>query len=659
MSDSMHQKFVELDAERGTIYSEDGQMLSTSVPYFDIYFDFGAEGLREKKGKRFKENVDSFSKAISVLFNDKSAATYKKELKKAYSSQDRYYLLHKGLSFEQYKAFRSFPLARLGRNKSGIIAEVKSRRLNPFGLLAKRTIGLSRDNAQNVGLERTYDTLLKGTRGKRLVRFISGGAAVPVEGYEIDPENGNDIITTIDIRIQDIVESALMKMLLESEAQYGTCIVMETKTGKIKALANLGKDKKGNYGETLNYALQTTEPGSTIKLATLLAVLDHKSSSINDMVDVGSSGSAYVGVRNVNDAERAPKPVLTLKECFAHSSNVGMSRVAFKAFANDPNQYKNYLHKFHLDKRSGIDLVGEDAPVLPKLKKNREGLHAMVTASFGYAIEVSPLHTLMLYNAVANDGVMMKPYLVNSIRNGGITLKEFEPVVLDDQLTRPDVIKSAKECMEAVVTEGTAKEVFKDFPFSVAGKTGTAHVADGKLGYGDGVYQASFAGYFPADQPEYTCIVLIKTKPHAEKHFGGMLAAPVFKEIATKLYAQFIRNKKMKQVDFVSDSSFFAYNGLAADMKEVLNQLNTRFSDSASGTWGMLYSNNYAPVLRNDNVTDNVMPDLRNMTIKDALFLLENHNMKVRVQGKGKVIAQDILPGTAVLKNQTVKLLLN
>src|SRR5215212_8127727 len=312
MSDSLHQRIESLEAERGTIYSEDGQMLSTSIPYFDIYIDFGAQGLREKNGKRFKENIDSFSLVLSKFFNDKSASAYKKELKLAYNEADRYFPLKKGLSFEQYKTFRAFPLARLGRNKSGIIAEVKSKRLNPFGTLAKRTIGLSRDNAQNVGLERTYDNMLKGTTGKRLVRFISGGAAIPVDGYEIDPENGKDIMTTLDIQIQDIVESALTKMMVQSESEHGTCIVMETKTGKIKAIANLGRDKNGNYGETLNYALQTTEPGSTIKLATLLAVLDHGSSTINELVDVGSTGSQYVGVRNVNDAERAPKPVLTL-----------------------------------------------------------------------------------------------------------------------------------------------------------------------------------------------------------------------------------------------------------------------------------------------------------------------------------------------------------
>ncbi|HVE60438.1 MAG TPA: penicillin-binding transpeptidase domain-containing protein, partial [Chitinophagaceae bacterium] len=274
MSDSMHQKIVPLEAERGTIYSEDGQMLSTSIPFFDIYIDFGAEGLRDKNGKRFKENIDSFSYALSAYFGDKSRDTYRKELKRAYDKKERYYLLKKGISFEQYKSFREFPLARLGRNKSGVIVEVRSRRLNPFGSLAKRTIGLARENAQNVGLERTYDSLLKGTKGKRLVRFISGGAYVPVEGYEIEPENGKDIITTLDVTMQDIAENALRKMVVQSESQYGTCIVMETKTGKIKAIANLGAGKNGTYDENLNYALQTTEPGSTIKLATLLAVLE-------------------------------------------------------------------------------------------------------------------------------------------------------------------------------------------------------------------------------------------------------------------------------------------------------------------------------------------------------------------------------------------------
>lgn len=660
MSDSLHQKFIELDAERGTIFSEDGEMLSTSVPYFDIYIDFGADGLREKNGKRFKENIDSFSIALSKFFGDKSSSAYKKEIKKAYAENDRYFLLRKGLTFEQYKQFRTFPLVRLGRNKSGVIAEVQSKRLNPFGVLAKRTIGLARNNAQNVGLERTYDSLLKGTSGKRLVRFLSGGAAVPVDGYEIEPENGKDIITTLDIQIQDIVELALMKVLVQSESQYGTAIVMETKTGKIKAIANLGRSKDGSYNESLNYALQATEPGSTIKLATLLAVLDHGTSNINEMVQVGSTGNAYVGVRNVTDAERAPKPVLTLRECFAHSSNVGMSMVAYKAFANEPDLYKNYLKKFHLDKRTGIDLLGEGTPRLPRLTRNKEGLHAMVTASFGYAIQITPLQTLMLYNAIANDGKMMKPYLVNSIRSSGVTVKEFSPAVLDKQIVKPLIVKDAKLCMEAVITEGTAKDAFRNFPFSVAGKTGTAHVADGTYGYNDGVYQASFVGYFPADQPQYTCIVVIKTKPHAAMHYGGQLAAPVFKEIAAKLYAQYVQGKKSVALQLVSDSSFYQYAGYTKDVKNVLNTLHINHIDSAhKSDWSWISSNKYKPVVKAEAISKTTMPDVKSMTLKDALYLLENRDIKVLIKGRGRVVAQDVLPGTVIIKNQTVTLLLN
>jgi cell division protein FtsI (penicillin-binding protein 3) len=666
LSDSLHQKYVELDAERGTIYSEDGQMLSTSIPYFDIYIDFGADGLREKNGKRFKANLDSFAIACANFFRDstgtpeKTINEYKKELKTAYNQGNRYFQLRKNLSFDQYKTFRTFSLVRLGRNKSGVIVETNTRRLNPFGLLARRTIGLSRANAQNVGLERTYDSLLKGATGKRLVRFISGGAYVPVEGYEIDPENGKDIITTIDVNIQDIAENALMRTLTESGSQHGTCIVMETKTGKIKAIANLGRRPDGRYDEDLNYALHTTEPGSTIKLATLLSVLDAGSSRVTDMVEVGSAGSAYVGVRTINDAERAPRPVLTVRECFAHSSNVGMAKIALKAFGENPDKFKNYLHRFRLDKKAGIGLVGEEAPMLPKWKKNKEGLHAMLTMSFGYAIEVSPLQTLMLYNAVANDGKLMRPYLVSSIRQNGNEVKNVEPEVLDPQIVKPEVVRAARSCMEAVTIEGTAKDVFKDSPFPVAGKTGTAHVAEGPRGYGEGVYQASFVGYFPADAPEYTCIVVVKTQAHAVKHFGGQLAAPVFKEVAGKLYAMNVQGRRGSKMLISADSARYNYAGYAPGMKEVLGAVGLRVRDSAKGTdWARLDAFTNTMVSRPVNIEKRQIPDVRNMTLRDALYVLENMNVKVVARGRGKVLLQDLAPGTPISKNQTVTLLLN
>jgi cell division protein FtsI (penicillin-binding protein 3) len=663
MSDSLHQKIMAIDAERGTIYSEDGQMLSTSIPYFDIYIDFAAEGLRDKDGKRFKENIDSFSIAMANYFGDKTKTEYKRELQLAYKNRNRYYQLKKNISFEAYKAFREFPLARFGRNKSGVIAEVKSKRLNPFGLLANRTIGLSREYIagdgkvvnKNVGLESTYDTLLKGQTGSKLVRFIAGGAAVPVDGTEIEPENGKDIMTTIDVNMQDIAENALMKMMVESESLYGTCIVMETKTGKLKAIANLGRRTDGNYWEDENYALRTTEPGSTMKLATLLSVLSEGSMSINDMVEVGSSGQMIVGPRNVTDAERAPKSVMSIRECFAHSSNVGMSKIAYKTFGTEPDKFLKYLHRFRLDTFSGIDLKEVDRPRLPKLEKGKGGLMDMVTMSYGYAIEVSPLQTMMLYNAVANNGKMMKPYLVNSVQRNGIVIKQNKPIVVVDDICKLSIISAAKECMEAVVTEGTARSAFKDFPFKVAGKTGTAHVADGKYSYDDGVYQASFVGYFPADEPQYTCIVVVKSKPHAVLHYGGTLAAPVFKEVATKLYAMYVNKKNNFYAGNVKDSSSYYYAGFSNDIKNIYKTLNVSYRDSVrQSDWSSVYDNNYRPVMKGALINRKQMPNVRGMGLKDALYLLENMGVKVQVAGKGKIISQSIVAGTSLGKGMTV-----
>jgi cell division protein FtsI (penicillin-binding protein 3) len=664
MGDSMHQRIVELDADRGTIYSEDGQMLSTSLPEFDIYLDFQADGLRDKNGKVFRENLDSFAMAMSGYFGDKSKAQYKKELQEGYKKKSRYYPLKKKLSFEQYKNFRQFPLVKLGRNKSGVIVEENSKRLSPFGLLANRTIGLSREHIasngklkkQNVGLEKSYDSLLTGQKGQRLVRYASGGA-IPVEGFQIEPENGKDIFTTLDVNIQDIAENALLKQMETTGSLYGTCLVMETKTGKIKAIANLGRRPDGSYWEDDNYALRVTEPGSTIKLVTLLAVLEKGTSKLTDLVEVGSAGHMVVGPRNVNDAERSPKPVLSVKECFAHSSNVGMSKLAYKAFAQNPKEFREYLHRFHMDDRSPIDLSNIPKPRLAPLDKNRGGVMNMITMSFGYAAQFSPLHTLTLYNAIANDGRMMKPYLVNSIQQDGIMVKQFEPTVLEENIARPEVIQAAKESMEAVVTEGTGRVAFKDMPFAVAGKTGTAHVADGNIKYSAGVYQASFVGYFPANDPQYTCIVVIRSKPYAALHYGGTLAGPVFKEVATKLYAMYVEKKAPHTYAAKKDSSAFFYAGNSAAIRTIYKTLNISYSDSAfQDDYSNVFAVNFQPVIKGSSNPVQRMPNVKGMGLKDALYLLENKGIKVTVKGKGKVAHQSVEPGTALAKGMDVLL---
>jgi len=659
LSDSLHQKFIELDAERGTIYSEDSSMLSTSIPTFNIYIDFGADGLREKDGKRFKENLDSLSLSLAGLFGDQSTQAYKKDLQHGYRTMDRYYLLHANLSFDQYKKLRSFPLVRQGRNKSGFIAEVNNKRLNPFGLLANRTIGLARANAQNVGLERTYDTLLKGQMGKRLVRYIAGGTYVPVEGYEIESENGKDIVTTLDVNIQDIAENALLKGVTENEAEHGTCIVMEVATGKIKAIANLGRQSDGTYWEDLNYAIRATEPGSTFKLATMLSLLEDHKIRLTDNIDL-EGGVWKVARRTVYDSEPHENRVFTVKQAFEISSNVGMAKLAWANYAGNPNAFVEHLRKLHLDHPTGIDLVGETAPIVKNPKSRTWSATTLPWMAFGYEVLVSPLQTLTLYNAVANNGRMMRPYLVSTIQESGITVKENAPETMIEKICSDATLAQLKECLNGVVTEGTGKDVFKGSFYKVAGKTGTALVANGSRGYADHIYQSSFVGYFPADHPVYSCIVVIKNKPFAKKYYGAAVAGPVFKELADKLMSSGSGPMEAPIHPMTRDSAQFFYAGDTHDMQQVMHTLGVSYVDSTGkNEWSHLYASNYQPVMNSEVVSRQTMPDVKGMGLKDALYLLESMDLRVAAKGRGKVRMQSIPPGSALKKNSPVLIQLN
>jgi cell division protein FtsI (penicillin-binding protein 3) len=665
LSDSLHQKYIDLSAERGTIYSEDGDMLSTSIPYFNIYIDFAADGLREKNGKRFKENVDSLSGCLAALFRDQSSAAYKKDLQQGYKREDRYYSLHKNLTFDQYKQLRAFPLVRQGRNKSGFITETTSKRLNPFGLLANRTIGLSRNNAQNVGLERTYDTLLKGENGRRLVRYMAAGTYIPVEGYEIDPENGKDIMTTIDVNTQDIAENALRKVMEENECEHGTCIVMEVATGKIRAIANLGKQPDGSYWEDLNYAIRASEPGSTFKLATLLSLLEDHDVKLGDLVDL-EEGKWKVGRRTVYDSEKHGKGSYTVQQAFELSSNVGMAKLAMAHYAAQPEQFTNHLKKLRLNQITGIDLAGETQPIIKSPKSRTWSATTLPWMAFGYEVLVSPLQTLTLYNAVANHGSMMKPYLVNAIQNAGRTEKQNQPVVLIDKICSDKTLAELKTCLEGVCTEGTAKAIFKNSFYSVAGKTGTALVANGTRGYADHIYQSSFVGYFPANQPKYSCIVVIKNKPFAKKYYGAAIAGPVFQEVADKLMSVAKNNPDNSRYALLTeltkrDSTAYLYTGDAREMKSFMKILNMPYSDSSGAkTWASLFPVNHQPVMasKTEEAKQRV-PDVKGMGLKDALYLLESRNIQVFARGTGKVSQQSIPAGSAIEKNLKLTIQLN
>lgn len=659
MSDSLHQRIDSIEAERGTIYSEDGQMLSTSIPQFDLFIDFRVEWLHEKSGIHFRENLDSLSFYLSNLFKDRSVDGYKQWLTEAYKDNEPYLELHKKTSYREYEQLRKFPLFRDGRYKSGLIVNERNIRLNPYGILAFRTIGLDRESSK-VGLEKTYDSLLKGREGKQWVRTIAGGVKVPInDDYIIEPETGKDIVSTIDVFIQEIAENALMKMMEKNEAEHGCAIVMEVKTGKIKAIANLGKKPNGGYWEDYNYAISTTEPGSTFKLATMMALLEDKKINLNTMVDL-EGGVWRVAGQTVYDSEQSGHRGVTAKQAFELSSNVGMAKLVSAYYSGQPSQFINRLKQMQMDTLTGIDLIGEGRATIFKPGQKMWGPTTMPWMAFGYNLQISPLQTLALYNAVANQGKMMRPYLVSSVREEGVLLKNMDPVVVREKVCSDQTLAQLRECLEGVCIAGTAKELFKNSLFPVAGKTGTALVANGNKGYADKIYQSSFAGYFPADNPQYTCVVVVKNKPHAAVFYGAAVAGPVFKEIADRLYSTYVKGGKNELNKKLLDSSLMSYAGSRKDMARVMSKLKMGFRDSASNAAYVAVKGEARDLVVIAKSTPlNLMPELNGMGLKDAVYVCENMGLKLNIRGKGKVMAQSITAGLPVVKGQLVEVELN
>jgi cell division protein FtsI (penicillin-binding protein 3) len=664
MGDSLHLKYVPIQAERGTIYSEDGNMLSTSLPIFDVFIDFEADGLTEKKGKRFNENIDSLSDRLAGLFNDKPKATYTKELRAGYKSKNRYYSLKKKISFVEYKQLREFPLVKLGQNKSGFIFVPKYKRINPYVLMANRTVGLARDDSsKSVGLERSYDSLLKGTTGQNLMRYIAG-AYMPVEGASLEPENGKDIITTLDTYMQDVTESALMRMMQGNNSVHGTAIVMETATGKIKAIANLGKQPDGSYTEDLNYGIgKATEPGSIFKLTTLMSLLEDKYVDINTIVDCEGGRKNFYGLR-ISDSHLGTGSI-SVKDAFARSSNVAFAKLADQYYHEQPSKYINHLRRLRLDTLTGVDIVASSAKPLIKKPTNRSWANTTIPyMAHGYEELVTPLHMLMVYNAVANNGTMMKPYLVNKVMDYGVEVKSFLPQVLVQKICSEQTLAQLKECLLAVVEDahGTAHKI-KDSAYQIAGKTGTAVTAMNNKGYNKGnkIYQASFIGYFPAAQPKYTIAVVIQNSRESKLVYGADVSGTVFKEISDRIYSHYLSSLQYI-VTGKTDSLLQNYYGTKNDVNSILSWVKIPSIDSGTGNWrSMAVSNSKAVLSRPQQSFQQaaVTPDVVGMGLKDAIELLENKGVKVAISGRGRVFSQSPAGGTALRKGQTINLVLN
>ena len=654
MARNMNLRNDTLFAERGNIYSEDGVLLCSTIPQFDLHIDFSVI-----KKDTFDKYKDTLAESFSAILKDKSKAAYLYELTTEFNDTARYYELAHNLPYYDYQLIKQLPIMKLGSRRGGLVVEQKNKRINPFNVMALRTIGLWRKNSQVIGLEATYDSVLKGANGYCIKQRMPGGQWMIIQGSEQEPTNGFDLVTTLDVSIQDIAEHALESQLSKFECLYGTCIVMEVKTGKVKAIANLGRQKDGSYWEDFNYAMIPTEPGSTFKLMTLLSLFNDKHITVEDQVNA-QGGSASFGNRTMKDSHLG-LGVLSVKQAFALSSNVAMAKLAYQFYAANPTAYTNFLKKLQLDQKTGIDLLGERKPVVKTPLNKSWSATSLPWMATGYEVMIAPLRTCMIYNAVANNGTMMKPYLVNAIRSFDKDVQVFEPEVVVPQIASKNAIRQARQALEEVVLTGTGKHIQSPF-YSIAGKTGTAQVADKGITYTDGVYQGSFVGYFPANNPTYTIAVVIRTKPHSGAYYGGTIAAPVFRMIADKIYANSIgqNHNQLDSLAKVNNSNVVAVAQQGSKVNKILQALNYKYTNASNATWTQLQDvNSTGARSAGVPIYANNMPDLSNMHLSRAIALLEACGLKVEVKGAGQKVSQSILPGQKIVKGQKVTITLN
>lgn len=650
--------YVDIEASRGNIFDENGNLLATSLPYYEVGMDVNAPSLAKDTFSRY---VTPLAENLADLFKDKNAKEFRKTLKKARETKDRYVVLHRNVSYKDLQKMKKFPLLRKGA-RGGLVYIQTNKRERPFKVLASRTIGYTQNDIK-VGIEGAYDTILRGTSGKRLMQKVAADVWRPInDENEVEPKDGSDVYTTIDVNIQDVAENALLKALVKNDASHGCVVLMEVKTGEIRAIANLTRTDSGMYSERLNYAIgYATEPGSTFKLASMLAAMDDGYIDLDDKFYVGNGECMYYD-KKVKDSHPPKSDKLTAREIFETSSNVGTTKIITNYYSKDPQKYVDKLLSFNLGKPLGLGIPGEGKPLIKSVKDKNWWGPTLAQMSYGYEVLVTPMQTLTLYNAIANNGKMVKPRFIREIRNKGLVVKKFEPEIINEQIVKPSTVKKARELMEGVVERGTAKSLNVS-AFKVAGKTGTAQMLVGKTygTEGNHVYQSSFVGYFPAENPLYTCIIVINS-PSKGVYYGGLVSGPVFKEIAEKVYSnsldfhQEINNGKMltKAPDVIK--------GKGEELNQVLNGLNIPHK-STEGNWTANTKTDSSkitlqPVDVENQLRKGTIPNLSGMSAKDALYLLENNGLNVRIQGFGAVRKQSLGAGTKFNKGAHIVLTL-
>ena len=649
-------------ATRGTIYANDGKsIMATSLPFYRVAWDPGVVD-----DAVFRAGIDSLAWHLSHFFGDRSVQEYRRRLVNAHDPRKggalRYIRLNsRQINFQEKKMLANWPIFRERRNRGGAIFEKVDKRFRPFGGLAQRTIGFVNEDHHGAGLEYTFDKSLAGKAGEALFERVPGGIKPIYDGTEIKPQPGLDVQTTLDINLQDVAENALYKSLVDNNAQYGCVILMEVATGEIKAVANLGKASDDTYKEDYNYAFADqgrTEPGSTFKLASMMALFEARPQvTLDDIVDTGN-GRMYVGGAVKSDSHGYGR--ITVQQVFEKSSNIGVAKLVDKYFAGNPTEYTDYLKKFGLDKPLGFQMAGEALPYVKDPADRSWSRTSLTTMSIGYELKLAPLQTLAFYNAVANGGVKVQPIIVKEIKQADQVLERTEAKVLNPKICSAATLAKVKAMMEGVVSQGTARGI-RPKDYTIAGKTGTAWKF--KNGQYTKTYSTSFVGYFPADKPKYSCIVVVDS-PRNGRIYGADVAAPVFREVADKCMARDLLSQRPLLAKARLNKSHvpLVRAGMQDELALVCQKLGLVGNTQATGgeEWVRAASDTAfharTVALVVNPVRPGRVPQVRGLTLRDALFLLENRGLHVRAIGTGRVREQSLLVDSPIKRGDVITL---
>ena len=619
-------KDVKIPANRGNVYSVGGSLLATSVPKYDIRID-----LVTPSNKNYKDFISALSDSLAS-FHGTSSSEFKRKLHLARQNKNRYFLLASNLGYSQYLRFRDFPLLNQGAFKGGLIVEQSTKRDYPMGVIAQRLIGYERfddlGNVTRVGIDGAFgEKYLRGIDGQRRKQKIGKGQWKPIDDFnQLEPQDGYDVYTTIDVNIQDIAHHALLEQLEKYKADHGTVVVMETETGEIRAISNLGRNREGLYYERLNYAVgESHEPGSTFKLMALAVALEDKVVDTTSIVDTEKGVLSYYG-KKVRDSKRGGYGKISVARAFEVSSNTGIVKAIHGAYKDNPEKFVDGLYRMNLQNSLELPLIGEGLSIIPdpRIKNGRWSGIALEWMAYGYGVSFTPLQTLTFYNAIANGGVMVRPKFLREIKEIDASIETFETEVINPQICSKETVLKLQQLLKNVVQKehGTGHKLYSE-KFSMAGKTGTCQKDYSNKDHLN--YISSFSGYFPADNPKYSCIVVIHEPDKSVGYYGADVSGPVFKKIAQKIYTDSPLIDEVDDVNLKSES-------VKSD-----------------------YSQYYVVAQKYKSV----MPDLKGMSAMDAISILENMDLKVQVSGSGRVTSQSVKKGEKIKSQSLIKLKLS